>query len=78
MAIDTSHTYNSGLLTLLFVGFCALVIVAQLVPALLMLFGLTKNVTRASGGCRRLAASNELKINKKVFNDSCAESFFLP
>jgi len=46
MAVDTSHTYNSGILTLLFVGFCALLIVAQLVPAILMLFGLTKDAAR--------------------------------
>jgi len=43
-AINTSQTYNSGILTLLFVGFCALIIVAQLVPAVLMLFGMTKAV----------------------------------
>ena len=43
-AVDTSATYNSGILVLLFVGFCALLIVAQLVPAVLMLFGMTKAV----------------------------------
>ena len=42
LATDTSKTYNSGILTLLFVGFCALLIVAQLVPAVLVLFGMTK------------------------------------
>lgn len=41
-AVDTAVTYNSGLLVLLFVGFCALLIVAQLIPALLALFGMTK------------------------------------
>ncbi len=46
MAVDTSQTYNSGILTLLFVGFCALLIVAQLIPAILMLFGLTKEVAQ--------------------------------
>lgn len=45
-AIDTAQTYNSGILTLLFVGFCALVIVAQLVPAVLVLFGMTKAVAQ--------------------------------
>ncbi len=47
-AVDTSKTYNSGLLVLLFVGFCALIIVAQLVPALLALFGMTKAISRRS------------------------------
>ncbi|MFO7812412.1 MAG: hypothetical protein R6V21_05550 [Pelovirga sp.] len=41
-AVDTAVTYNSGLLVLLFVGFCALLIVAQLIPAVLALFGMTK------------------------------------
>ena len=45
-AVDTAKTYNSGILVLLFVGFCALIIVAQLVPAVLALFGLTKEVAR--------------------------------
>ncbi|MDA3902166.1 MAG: response regulator [Desulfuromusa sp.] len=45
-AVDTTQTYNSGILTLLFVGFCALLIVAQLVPAVLVLFGMTKAVAQ--------------------------------
>lgn len=47
-AIDTAKTYNSGILILLFVGFCALLIVAQLVPAVLTLFGMTKEVASKS------------------------------
>lgn len=47
-AVDTATTYNSGILVLLFVGFCALLIVAQLVPAVLMLIGMTKAVTQKS------------------------------
>jgi hypothetical protein len=45
-AVDTATTYSSGVLVLLFIGFCALLIVAQLVPAVLVLFGMTKAVTR--------------------------------
>jgi len=56
LAVDTSKTYNSGILILLFVGFCALIIVAQLVPALLALFGLTKEAARSTSG-NKLAAS---------------------
>jgi hypothetical protein len=44
-AVSTSTVYNSGILVLLFVGFCALIIVAQLVPAVLALFGMTKTVS---------------------------------
>ena len=47
-AVDTAKTYNSGILVLLFVGFCALLIVAQLVPAVLALFGLTKSAAQSS------------------------------
>ena len=43
-AVDTAVTYSSGILVLLFVGFCALIIVAQLVPAILVLFGMTKAI----------------------------------
>ena len=46
MAVDTTQTYNSGILVLLFVGFCALIIVAQLIPAILSLFGMTKTITK--------------------------------
>ena len=52
-AVDTAQTYNSGILVLLFVGFCALIIVAQLVPATLALFGMTKAVAQ---GTRKTAA----------------------
>ena len=54
-AVDTAKTYNSGILVLLFVGFCALIIVAQLVPAVLALFGLTKEVARQ--GSRKTASA---------------------
>ncbi|MDX2496215.1 MAG: hypothetical protein QNK27_14740 [Desulfuromusa sp.] len=53
-AVDTTQTYNSGILVLLFVGFCALLIVAQLVPAVLTLFGMTK---AAVEGSRKTAAA---------------------
>lgn len=45
-AVDTAQTYNSGILVMLLVGFCGLLIVAQLVPALLVLFGMTKAVAQ--------------------------------
>lgn len=56
LAVDTSKTYNSGILVLLFVGFCALIIVAQLVPAVLALLGMTKEAAKGTSG-KRLAAS---------------------
>lgn len=35
---------NSGLFVWIFLGFCALIIAAQMIPAALMLFGIVKGV----------------------------------
>lgn len=48
MAADTSKTYTSGVLVLLFVGFCALLVVMQLLPAVMNLVGLTKKAIQDS------------------------------
>jgi hypothetical protein len=37
---------NSGLFVWIFLGFCALIIVVQVVPALLMLFGFAKGLSK--------------------------------
>lgn len=44
-AVDTSVTYSSSILTLLFIGFCAFLIIMQLIPAILMLIGVTRAIT---------------------------------
>ena len=46
LAADTSKVYTSGVLVLLFVGFCALLVVAQLLPAVMNLLGMTKNAAK--------------------------------
>ena len=51
-AIDTATTYRSGLFVLSFVGFCTLVVIAQLIPAVLMLFGMTKDAPDGLAGKR--------------------------
>lgn len=38
-AVDTTQTYQSGYLVLFFLGVCALIVVAQMVPALILLMG---------------------------------------
>jgi len=48
MAADTSKTYTSGILVLLFVGFCALLVVVQLLPAVMNLIGMTKDAAKKS------------------------------
>lgn len=40
--VDTSLTYNSGILVLAFAGFLALVVVTQTVPAFISLYNMIK------------------------------------
>lgn len=35
---------NSGIFVWVFLGFCALIVVAQIVPALLLMFGMAKGI----------------------------------
>jgi hypothetical protein len=46
--IDTSVTYNSGILVLAFAGFLALVVVMQTVPALISLYGMIKGAAESA------------------------------
>ena len=43
-AVDTTRTYSSGILVGLFLAFCALVVVAQLVPTIILLIGFVKGL----------------------------------
>ncbi len=47
-AVDTAKTYHSGILVLAFLGLCALLVVVQLIPSLLMLFGWMKGLARGT------------------------------
>jgi hypothetical protein len=44
LAVDTSRTYSSGLLIGIFLAFCALLVVVQLVPSLMLLVGFIKGL----------------------------------
>ena len=58
-AAPSTHTvYSSGLLVLLFLGFCSLVVVAQLIPALITLYGMIKGAVEA-----RKQAAAEVRSN---------------
>ena len=46
--VDTSLTYNSGILVLGFAGFLALVVVMQAIPAIISLYGMIKSAAEAS------------------------------
>ena len=45
-AVDTSRTYSSGLLIGIFLAFCALIVVVQLAPSLMLLIGFVKGLLR--------------------------------
>jgi len=53
LAATESSTRHMGIGTWLFIGFCALIFVAQLTPALLLLFGMVKGVV----GCKEKTSS---------------------
>jgi len=43
-AASSAHEDNSGFFVWIFLGFCALIVAAQIVPAALMFFGLMKGI----------------------------------
>ena len=45
-AVDTSKTYSSGLLIGIFLAFCALIVVVQLMPSVMLLIGFIKGLAR--------------------------------
>ena len=47
-AVDTSKTYNSGILVGLFLAFCALVVVVQLMPTIMLLIGFVKGLVKGT------------------------------
>ena len=42
MAVDTTKVYSSGILILVFIGVCALVVLFQMIPAIVLLAGMIK------------------------------------
>lgn len=48
LAVDTAQTYSSGILVLLFVGFCALIVMFQLMPTIILLIGFCKGLFKSS------------------------------
>ncbi len=47
-AASTTTVYNSGILVLVFIGFCALVLVVQLIPAIITLWGMIMGLLTGS------------------------------
>ena len=55
-AIDTGRTYSSGLLIGIFLAFCALLVVVQLMPSVMLLVGFIKGLARRSEPKAAIAA----------------------
>ena len=47
-AASGSRVDNSGIFVWIFLGFCALIVVAQVIPAVLLFFGMVKGITAKS------------------------------
>ena len=47
-AVDTARTYNSGLLVGLFLAFCALVVVVQVMPTIVLLISFVKQAIKGT------------------------------
>jgi hypothetical protein len=48
-AAGAAREDNSGLFVWIFLALCALIIVAQLIPAVMVLFGFAKGIKKANG-----------------------------
>ena len=48
LAGDTTKTYSSGLLVGLFLAFCALIVVVQLMPTIMLLVGFIKGLIKGT------------------------------
>ena len=48
LAVDTTTTYSSGILVGIFLAFCALVVVVQLLPTIMLLVGFIKGLLKST------------------------------
>ena len=48
LAVDTTTTYSSGILVGIFLAFCALVVVVQLLPTIMLLVGFIKGLVKGT------------------------------
>ena len=47
-AVDTARIFNSGILVGLFLAFCALIVVMQLMPTIILLIGFVKALIKGT------------------------------
>ncbi len=55
-AATTTKIYSSGILVLVFLGFCALVVVVQLIPAIITLVGMIRGMVKGGETAREAKA----------------------
>jgi len=60
-AVDTAKTYSSGLLIGIFLAFCALLVVAQLMPSIMLLVGFIKGLSRRTESKAEVQAAGSPK-----------------
>jgi len=60
-ATEGREADNSSLFVWMFLGFCALIVVAQLIPAAMMLFGVVKGVKKETAEVVPVAAETAIK-----------------
>jgi len=48
LAVDTAKTYSSGILVGVFLAFCALIVVVQLMPTIMLLVGFVKGLLKGT------------------------------
>jgi len=60
-ATEGREVDNSGLFVWVFLGFCALIVVAQLIPAAMMLLGVVKGVKKETADVGTVAAETAVK-----------------
>lgn len=47
-AVDTTKTYSSGVLVGVFLAFCALIVVVQLMPTIMLLIGFVRGLIKGT------------------------------
>ncbi len=55
-AASTAKVYSSGILVLVFLGFCALVVVVQLIPAIITLVGMIRGMVKGGEAAKEAKA----------------------
>lgn len=64
LAVDTTQTYQSGILVLIFLGVLALILVAQMVPALILLFGAMSAFAKKLGRRKAVVTVSEQDLGQ--------------